>query len=179
MLTIRIAPMENASAVRSAREIERLLTAHPVASGMQGTVLIGSGSAGLMRADDPGARVMVPLALLHRPDQLGRAQLRGVDAIVVSDTSEATLLWQAIAADQTVVMCAAPPDEPQFLMGASPDDAAEAWSVVAHHNGLADALARVRTMPAVRTAPAAAAADAAIEALVASRDRPTTTSDPG
>jgi hypothetical protein len=171
--------MEIASAARSAREIERQIDAHRLARMTQGTIFIGSGSAGLMRTDDPRPWVMVPLALLHRPDQLGRAQLRGVDAIVVSDTSEATLLWQAIAADQTVVMCAAPPDAPQFLMGASPDDAAEAWSVVAHHNGLADALARVRTMPAVRTAPAAAAADAAIEALVASRDRPTTTSDPG
>ena len=112
MLSIRIAPMENVLARDTADAIRDKVASHPLVHLLEGTVILGTGSARLLLASDTQPRVMVPLALLQRPGALGRSQVASAAAVVVSGRQEVAELGRAITREQVVV---AVPPAPQLV----------------------------------------------------------------
>ena len=166
MLTVRSALMDEMAALVATKIAERIAV-HPLACTLTGTVLIGTGSAHLVRATDARPRVIIPLTLRCPLTALGRAQLDCAEGIVLADMHEVALLRDAIVSDQTVVMPQATSAGPVFLAAASQDDSVEAWGVVAAHSALGVALGRTDTHEHAATPISYALAEAAIEAVVA------------
>jgi len=168
VLSIRIAPMENVLARDTADAICDKVTSHPLVHLLEGTVILGTGSARLLLASDSQPRVMVPLALLQGPGALGRSQVASAAAVVVSGLHEVAELGQAITREQVVVVVPpAPLGEPVFLLGATNAETTDAWLVTHAHAELAAAMTATHSSASPPAADFGPTAEAIVEAVLA------------
>jgi hypothetical protein len=170
MLTVRTGVALDTNAREIAGDLARAIAAHPLAAVLNGTVLVGTGGAPLITADDARPRVVVPLPGTHALTALAITQIGQCDAVVVRDAMEAGRLAQAIGTAVVVVA-----DDPHgaarapFLTGADAMQTTAAWDAVDENPDLRGSLSAVGCRRAGRPSDhEALLAEAAVEAVVAS-----------
>ena len=172
MLTTRTRPDRAGTGTLSASAIERLIREHPLAQSLSGTVVVGCGTARLLRPSDLRPWVIIPCARTARPDALGLAQVALADAVVVADEHEVAMLRPHIESVPIVVRAGEPDSSAPFLPTASPDASIAARDELLTHPALAVALLGQAGTSVPLRMRGAMLADAAIEALVAVTDSP-------
>jgi hypothetical protein len=132
-------------------------------------VIVGTGGAGLITADDVLPRVVVPLPGTHAINALGIAQIERCDGVVVRDVIEAGRLAGAIG---TVVVVVA--DDPHgttrtpFLVGTDAVQTTAAWDAIDENPDLRNSLSAVgRHRAGTPRDHESLIADAVIEAVLA------------
>jgi hypothetical protein len=144
MLNVRTGIALDTDARALAGDLARAIAAHPLANHLSGTVIIGTGGAQLIRADDARPRVVVPLPGTHALTVLAIAQIGQCDAVVVRDPVEAARLATIIGTAVVVVA-----DDPHgaarapFLRGADAVQTTAAWDAVDENPDLRGSLSAV------------------------------------
>jgi len=148
--------------------IASAVRAHPLASHLDATVLIGPGGTGCIVDHDPRPLVVVLLADSRATTSLGAATTARADAVVVAEIGVPRALATA-AGDAPVVRVDHPDHATRpFLLGATPEQSRRAWATVRLNQALAQAL-RAEDAGASALGPTQLAhvADAVAEAVVA------------
>ena len=169
MLNVRTGVALDTNAREIADDLARAIATHPLAAGLTGTVIVGTGGARLITAGDARPRGVVPLPGTHALSMLAIAQIGQCDAVVVRDAMEAGRLAEVIGTTLVVVA-----DDPHgaarapFLAGADAVQTTAAWDAVDENPDLRGALGEVgRQRPGSVRDHEALIAGAAIEAVVA------------
>lgn len=168
MLTVRVGPFNDPHTRLLAADTAARITAHPVAPGLTGLVIVGAGGVSTLRVGDPTPRIIIPLPGPHPLDALARDQIGRAHAVVVRDRAEAARLASIIGDSMTLIADPGQDGARPFLQGASASQTIEAWDAVDGNPALREALGQAgRSRPDGLEVEAQRLADAAIEALVA------------
>ncbi len=109
----------------------------------RGTIVVGVGALQALTPADTRPRIIFPLALVGRPSPMARAQMRGGDALILLDMSEAPAVRaSALTTPVPVILSEGSGHDFGYLPSATLFDTIQAVTTIHAHPELSEALAQ-------------------------------------